>query len=232
MIKLQNVTRTFNTDEESAITPVHNVNLSVDRGEFVLLIGRSGSGKTSLLNLVAGLIRPTSGKVFIKDTDISVLTDRQLSTLRAGTLGFVFQFPSLIPALNVLENTVLPISFSLKWRQNTARDHAITLLNKVGLGGRMGALPRQLSAGEQKRVVLARALMNRPEILLADEPTSDLDELTEKDIMVILKELHSAGTTILMVTHSTELIPYSNRALKMEEGNIVDITSSTKHEEP
>jgi ABC-type ATPase involved in cell division len=107
--------------------------------------------------------------------------------------------------------------------RNNVQERATALLNKVGLGGHMRALPKQLSAGEQKRVVLARALMNEPEILLADEPTSDLDEMTERDIMDILQELHSGGMTILMVTHSTELIPYSNRALKMENGNVVDI---------
>jgi ABC-type lipoprotein export system ATPase subunit len=223
MIALQNVTRTYNMDGESAITPVHGVNLRIDRGEFVLLIGRSGSGKTSLLNLAAGLIRPTSGKVFIKNTDIAGLGDRQLSALRASTIGFVFQFPSLVPGLNVLENTVLPTSFKTGQVRNNVQERATALLNKVGLGGHMRALPKQLSAGEQKRVVLARALMNEPEILLADEPTSDLDEMTERDIMDILQELHSGGMTILMVTHSTELIPYSNRALKMENGNVVDI---------
>jgi len=201
---------------------VHDLNLTVNRGEFVLVIGRSGSGKTTLLNLAAGLIKPTSGTILIKGTDLCSLTDRQISSLRARTIGFVFQFPSLIPSLNVLENTVLPSSFGLKLEKSLVFKRAASLLNKLGLEGRMEVYPKQLSAGEQKRVVLARSLMNKPEILLADEPTSDLDELTEEESIDILRELHSEGTTILMVTHNTDLIKYANRTLKMEEGNLAN----------
>jgi ABC-type lipoprotein export system ATPase subunit len=226
MISLQNVSRKYYLDGESSITPVRGVNLSVNRGEFVLLIGRSGSGKTSLLNLAAGLIRPTEGRVFIKGTDVWSLSDRQISSLRAGTIGFVFQFPSLIPSLNVMENTFLPGSFASGVEQAAARQHAASWLHRLGLGERLSAFPKQLSAGEQKRVVLARALTNGPEILLADEPTSDLDEGTEQEIMSVLKELHAGGMTILMVTHSTELIPYVDRTLKLEGGNLADFGSS------
>jgi ABC-type lipoprotein export system ATPase subunit len=222
MISFQNVTRKYRLDADSSVTPVRDVSLTVDRGEFVLLMGRSGSGKTSLLNLAAGLIKPTSGKVFIKESDICDLTDRQLSALRARTIGYVFQFPSLMPALNVLENTALPASFNSGLEKRVARERAAGLLRKLGLGERMGVFPRQLSAGEQRRAVLARSLMNQPEILLADEPTSDLDERTEIEIMDILREVHSGGATILMVTHSTGLVPYADRALMMEEGSIVD----------
>jgi ABC-type lipoprotein export system ATPase subunit len=220
MISFQNVSRAYYLDGGLSITPVRGVNLSVNRGEFVLLIGRSGSGKTSLLNLAAGLIRPMEGKVFIKGTDIWSLTDRQLSSLRASAIGFVFQFPSLIPSLSVMENTLLPASFASGAGKVSARKHATSWLDRLGLRERLGAFPRQLSAGEQKRVALARALINEPEILLADEPTSDLDEQTEREIMSVLEELHSSGTTILMVTHSTELISYVDRALKLEEGNL------------
>jgi putative ABC transport system ATP-binding protein len=223
MILLDNVSRIYRVDEESVITPVRGVTLNVEGGEFVLLVGRSGSGKTSLLNLAAGLIRPTSGKIFIKGTDIWSLTDRQLSALRARSIGFVFQFPSLIPSLSVLENTILAASFGSAPAGDGIRERATALLERLRVGDRLGAFPRQLSAGEQKRVVLARALMNEPGILLADEPTSDLDELTERDIMAVLRELHTRGTTILMVTHSTELIPFADRALKMEDGNITEI---------
>ncbi len=225
MISFQDVSRTYYLDGKSSVTPVHGVNLTVNRGEFVLLIGRSGSGKTSLLNLAAGLIRPSSGKILINGIDIWGLTDRQLSSLRANTIGFVFQFPSLIPALSVLENTSLPTTFSLRPEKRVARERAVNLLDKLGLRKRMQVLPRQLSAGEQKRVVLARALMNEPEMLLADEPTSDLDELTERDIMDVLLELHSGGTTILMVTHSSELIPFADRSLRMEDGHLFDFNA-------
>jgi ABC-type lipoprotein export system ATPase subunit len=226
MISLQNVSRKYYLDAETNITPVRDVNLDVHKGEFVLLVGRSGSGKTSLLNLAAGLIKPTSGKVFIKDIDISNLTDRQLSSLRARTIGFVFQYPSLIPSLNALENTLLPRLFTTRRGYHTLdNERAINLLKKVGLNKRLRAFPNQLSAGEQKRVVLARALMNEPEILLADEPTSDLDDLTEQDIMQFLRELHSGGITILMVTHGTNLIPFADRTMSMKEGNLVNLSS-------
>jgi ABC-type lipoprotein export system ATPase subunit len=225
MISFTNVSRTFYLDEEAPVTPVCGLNLTVSRGEFVLLTGRSGCGKTTLLNLAAGLLKPTSGTILIKNTDIQNLTDEQLSSIRARNIGFVFQFPSLIPSLTVLENTYLPAAFNLKIKTNSSRERAALLLNELGLGKRMGVLPRQLSAGEQKRAVLARALMNEPEILLADEPTSDLDEQTEQDIMTMLRELHANGTTILMATHSAGLIPYANRTLKMEEGNLVEFKS-------
>jgi ABC-type lipoprotein export system ATPase subunit len=222
MISFQNVSRTYYLNDGSSITPVRGINFRVERGEFVLILGRSGSGKTSLLNLAAGLIKPTSGKIFVEDTDIWSLSDKQLSSLRARTFGCVFQFPSLIPALNVLENTALPISFVSKQEKRAARERAAELLAELGLKERMQVYPKQLSGGEQKRVVLARSLTNRPEILLADEPTSDLDERTELEIMSFLHKLHSGGTTILMVTHSTELTPYADRTMKMEEGNLVD----------
>jgi ABC-type lipoprotein export system ATPase subunit len=224
MISFRNISRAYHLDGKLTITPVHNINLNVNPGEFVLLTGRSGSGKTSLLNLAAGLIRPTEGKILIKGTDIWSLTDRQLSSLRASIIGFVFQFPSLIPSLNVIENTLLPISFASRTEQVSAHKHAASWLNRLGLGERLGAFPKQLSAGEQKRVVLARALMNEPEILLADEPTSDLDVRTEQEIMSVLRELHINGMTILMVTHSTELIPYVDRTLKLEGGNLADFS--------
>lgn len=223
MIAFQNVSRTYNLDDASSITPVNGVTFTMGSGEFVLIVGRSGSGKTSLLNLVAGLIKPTSGRILFNDTDIWSLSDKQLSSLRAATIGFVFQTPSLIPALTVLENTALPNSFSSVHKTSDARERAARLLGELGLGGRMGVYPRQLSGGEQKRVMLARALMNKPEILLADEPTSDLDERTELEIMSFLRRLHAGGTTILMVTHSSEFIPYADRTMKMEEGRLVDL---------
>lgn len=224
MISFQNVSRTYQMYGGSSITPVRSVDMDINKGEFVLIIGRSGSGKTSLLNLAAGLIRPTAGKIFIKGTDIGGLNDLEISSLRAGTIGMVFQFPSLIPSMNAIENTVLSASFKSGAR-DTAGERAVALLDMLGLKARLKFLPRQLSAGEQKRVVLARALMNEPEILLADEPTSDLDELTERYIMSVLRELHSRGITILMVTHSTELITYASRVLKMEASKLVELGS-------
>lgn len=225
MIELGNVTKTYVLDKETAISPVRDITLNVSEGEFILIIGRSGSGKTTLLNIAAGLIKPTSGKVRIASEDVWGMSDKELSLLRAQKIGFIFQFPSLLPSLSVLENVVLPTRFAAANQHGNVYDRAAKLLDTVGLSERMDVYPRQLSSGEQKRVVIARALINKPSILLADEPTSDLDELTEHEIMSLLKEIHTTGLTILMVTHNLDLVTYASRVLRMENGNLLDLTA-------
>jgi len=226
IISLCNVTKEYNLDEETIITPIQNVSLDIRQGEFILIIGRSGSGKTTLLNLVAGLIKPSSGEVLIDNHDLRNMTDTQLSSLRNRRMGFIFQFPSLLPSLTILQNVVLPTTFHSRHRKPNAHKRAADLLQMLGLGERKKVYPRQLSAGEQKRAVIARSLINEPEILLADEPTSDLDERTEQEIMTMLRETHANGMTIMMVTHSTDLIPYATRALKVEDGGLLDVTAA------
>jgi putative ABC transport system ATP-binding protein len=223
MLSYQNVTKEFQLDEEVTITPVRNVSLTVARGEFIIIIGRSGSGKTTLLNLAAGLVKPTSGKVLIENLNLGGMTDKQLSDMRSRRIGFVFQFPSLLPALTVLENVTLPSVFASGNGKKDARDRAANLIKVMGLEAKMDVFPRQLSAGEQKRVVIARALINRPQMILADEPTSDLDEQTENEVMGLLRDINYTGVTFLMVTHSLQLIPYASRAFKMENGTLSDI---------
>jgi ABC-type lipoprotein export system ATPase subunit len=199
-----------------------DVNLEVQRGEFLVITGRSGSGKTTLLNLAAGLTRPTSGKVFFEGMDWWSLPDRQQSLKRSQKIGFVFQFPSLLPALTTLENVVLATVFNDTPSHKQAFTHAIELLEIMGLGDKLEAYPRQLSAGQQQRVVIARALLNRPEVLLADEPTSDLDENTETEIMKFFKQIHlSQEITIVLVTHSTQLIHYGSLAVQMASGQLL-----------
>lgn len=228
MLSLLNVTKQYTLDEQTVITPVRDVTLSIKRREFVIITGRSGSGKTTLLNLAAGLVRPTSGRVMIDDMSLWDMSDRQLSLLRASKIGFVFQFPSLLPSLTVLENITMPTTFGPDRNHKGACKRAAELLQMVGLSERMKAHPRQLSAGKQKRVVIARSLVNQPEVLLADEPTSDLDTETEHEIMTLLKEIHDGGVTVLMVTHSPELLPYATRALKMDNGILADIAKEKK----
>jgi ABC-type lipoprotein export system ATPase subunit len=223
MISLKNVTRKYSLDENTFIEPVKDVSLEVSKGEFIIMIGRSGSGKTTLLNLIAGLIKPTSGEVSIGGTNLQKMSDRQLSSLRSNKIGFVFQFPSLLPALNVLDNVVFPSTFVSKNGKLDARERAIKLLGTVGIGNKLEAMPAHLSAGEQKRAVLARALINEPEILLCDEPTSDLDEKTEHEIMDMLLKIRSSGVTIVMITHSLQLVPYANRAYTMINGKLSEI---------
>lgn len=223
MITLAEVTKTYPLGKGSSVTAVNGVNLEIDQGEFVLIVGRSGSGKTTLLNLAAGLTQPTSGKVLIDGTDLWNLTDQQQSFLRSQRIGFVFQFPSLLPTLTVLENVILPTVFGSQQEAAQVHDRATQLLQRVGLSDKLAAYPRQLSAGQQQRVVIARALMNQPLVLLADEPTSNLDEKTELEIMELFHDLHaSMGITIVMVTHMRQLVSYGTRAVEMANGQIVN----------
>jgi putative ABC transport system ATP-binding protein/lipoprotein-releasing system ATP-binding protein len=222
MIALRNVTKTYRVSKEVAVTAVHGVSLNVDRGEFVIITGRSGSGKTTLLNLAAGLARPTSGDVLLNDTNLWRLSDREQSLLRNQKLGFVFQFPSLLPSLNVLENVVLPRTFGVNHTGHDPHERATQLLGMVGLSDKLAAYPRQLSAGQQQRVVIARALINEPEVILADEPTSNLDEQTEQEIMNLFRDIHrQTGVTIVVVTHTSQLVSYGTRAIQMAGGLIV-----------
>lgn len=224
MISLTNVTKDFNLGENVILTPVRNVSLEITEGEFIMIIGRSGSGKSTLLNLVAGLIKPTSGQIMINDQDIWNMTDKQLSVLRSRKLGYIFQFPSLLPALTVLENVAFPTIFGFKQKRQDAYQRAAKLLDMMGLSEKLEVYPKQLSAGEQKRVVVARSLINQPELILADEPTSDLDTQTEKELMGLLQEINKKGVTILMVTHSLQLAPHSSKVFRMEAGELFDIT--------
>jgi ABC-type lipoprotein export system ATPase subunit len=220
MISVQNVTKIYTT-KSLTVPAVHDVSLEVAPGEFVVITGRSGSGKTTLLSLVAGLTRPTSGQVLLDGVPVWSLPDKEQSLLRNEKIGFVFQFPSLLPSLTALENVMLPAMFGAK-QHGGVRERATHLLEQVGLSDRLRSYPRQLSGGQQQRVVIARALMNEPELLLADEPTSDLDELTEREIMSLFRDIHQqTGVTVLLVTHSAELGQYGTRSIQMAGGEIV-----------
>ena len=223
MIELRSVTKTYAARKETpAVTALDNVSLKVETGEFVVVTGRSGSGKTTLLNIAAGLARPTSGQVLLLETDLWQLSDSDRSRLRNEKVGFVFQFPSLLPSLTVMENVSLPASFG-RGDERARTSRAEELLELVGLSDKLGALPRHLSAGQQQRVVIARALINHPEVLFADEPSSDLDEQTEREIMELFREIHrTTGLTIAMVTHSTQLVSYGTRALEMARGMVLE----------
>ncbi|HSJ54256.1 MAG TPA: ABC transporter ATP-binding protein [Anaerolineae bacterium] len=229
MISVQNVNKTYVT-KALTVPAVHNVSLEVEPGEFVVITGRSGSGKTTLLSLVAGLTRPTSGQVLLDGVAVWSLPDKEQSLLRNEKIGFVFQFPSLLPTLTALENVMLPAMFGpppAPPKQGGGKGHAVQerarhLLEQVGLADKLRSYPRQLSGGQQQRVVIARALMNEPELLLADEPTSDLDEMTEHEIMSLFRDIHQkTGVTVLLVTHSADLGEYGTRSIHMAGGEIV-----------
>jgi ABC-type lipoprotein export system ATPase subunit len=226
VITLCDVTRRYYLDDKTVIEPVKNVSLDIKQDEFVAIIGRSGSGKTTLLNLIAGLIKPSSGKIMIEGKELQKMNDRELSALRNRRMGFVFQFPSMLPSLKVMENVMLPRDFMNHSKKESISERASWLLEMVGLGGRLEAYPKQLSAGEQKRAVIARALINEPRILLADEPTSDLDERTEQEIMSLLMNIRSSGVTVIMVTHNLQLVPFASKAFKMENSTLREISTA------
>ncbi len=220
VIELRKVSKYYDL-KGNIIKAVDNVNLKVERQEYVSVIGRSGSGKTTLLSLIAGLTKPTSGKVHIGGIDIGTMDDKEQSILRAKKIGFIFQFSSLFPTLTVVENVMLPAIFDKT--KSMVYDRAVELLEEVGLGDRIDAYASRLSVGQQKRVALCRALINNPEIILADEPTSDLDEATEKEIMQLLHKTHNDGATLIMVTHSKQIARHASRLLRMSNGIVTEV---------
>jgi len=222
VLSLRDVRKVFQIAGQPAVRAVDGVSLDIKRGEFTIITGRSGCGKTTLLNLASGLLSPTSGQVRVLGHDIWRMSDRDQSALRNRKIGFIFQFPSVMPGLTVLENVLLPTAFGASTGGEDGRERARQLLESVGLADKLDSLPRQLSKGQQQRVVVARSLVNRPEVLIADEPTSDLDEQTEQEIMALLRQVHvDTGVTILLVTHASELTRFGTRSIRMSEGKVV-----------
>ncbi len=223
MIELKQVTKTYfrgHGSMQMTVRAVEQVEMTIQAGEFVVITGRSGCGKTTLLNLIAGLARPDSGKVIFEGMDIWAMKDEEISVLRNRKIGLMFQVPSLMPTLNVMDNVVLPTLFAPKETRRNAYQRGREALDAVGLSGLKEAFPRHLSAGEEKRVVIARAIVNRPPVLLADEPTANLDERTEEEVMALLQKIHAGGTTILLVTHHPGLIGYGTRHISMSDGQM------------
>lgn len=218
MIELDRVSKRYITGD-SAVDALQEFTGTISAGEFVVITGRSGAGKSTFLSTVGGLIRPDSGKVRVDGQDLWAMTDAQRSRFRCRHMGFVFQFASLIPTLTVLENVLMPATF-LPPGAGGGRSRALELLEQVGLHDLSGRLPWQLSGGQQKRVAVARALLHKPAILLADEPTADLDEETELDIVRLFAELNRDGTTVLLATHNTDLTDMATRHLVLSGGRI------------
>lgn len=221
LIQCDHLTKTYPADGY-ALRAVDNVSLRVEAGDFVIILGHSGSGKTTLLSLIGGLTSPDSGAVQIKGRDNGSLDDRSLSALRNQTIGFIFQFASLLPALTNLENVLLPLRFGGK--PGIGRNEGLDLLDRVGLADRANSFPGQLSGGQQRRIAIARAFINRPDIILADEPTGDLDEDTESEIFTLFSEFNREGITFVVVTHNREFGAgqESLRTLHMKGGRIPD----------
>ncbi len=206
--------------KEIEYTAVRGISLTVEKGEFVTILGASGSGKTTLLDLIGTLDSPTKGKVLIDGIDASSLSDRKLSLLRNEKIGFVFQSYNLVPYLNVLENAILPLMVYGKDNEQGI-ELAKKLLTEVGLGEKMRKKPNELSGGEQQRVAIVRALINKPPILLADEPTGNLDSKTSEDVLRLLARMSKEeNITVLMATHDPDLTKLSDRSIYIKDGQI------------
>ena len=219
MIELREVSRTVTSGSEP-LTILHPLTAQIPRGQFVAVVGPSGSGKSTLLGLIAGLDAPTSGSVLIDGVDITLLDEDALARLRGEKIGIVFQFFHLIPSLTAHENVAVPMEIA---GIAGAADRAASLLEEVGLTGRAHHYPSQLSGGEQQRVALARALANNPPIVLADEPTGNLDSTNGRLIMKLLRDTHrTRGTTLVLVTHDAELAAQADARIVLRDGRIVE----------
>lgn len=218
MISLENVTKIYEMGE-AEVKALRGSSAEISEGEFIAVMGPSGSGKSTLMNMIGALDVPSSGSVKIGGSEISQMTEDQLSLLRREKIGFIFQQFNLIPNIKVWENVALPMFFSgVPRKQRRAR--AVDLLERVGLGDRVDFMPTELSGGQRQRVSIARALGNDPEIILADEPTGNLDSKTGKKIMNLLQELVDEGRTIIMVTHSEKDAEYADRVINIMDGKI------------
>ena len=218
IIKAENLSKSFKRGSNTLFA-VKNVNFTLNEGDFVNIIGRSGSGKSTFLNLLSGLLKPTEGKIFAKGKDMSDFSDREISKYRNEVIGFVPQSLGTLPNLNVLENVSLP--YYLFKRDDSAYEKAAMLLDEMGILHLKDDFPKNLSGGELKRVLIARSMINSPELLILDEPTSDLDKNTTMEIMDLLKKINSKGTALIIVTHELDILKYGNTLFQMEDGSLI-----------
>ncbi len=223
LIEIKKLNKTYESGEE-CVMALADVDLKIERGEFISVMGPSGSGKSTLLTILGGLNHPTKGDVAVDDIPIYKLSLEKLADFRREYLGFIFQSSQLIPYLTVIENVMLPLSIT----QRTNREQvtmAEEILERIGLRGKGRRLPDQLSGGEQERVAIARALVNSPPILMADEPTGNLDSKTGKEIMDLFKSLNEEGQTIVMVTHNPEYTSFSTRTISLKDGRVETVSA-------
>ena len=218
LIEIKKLNKTYESGEECVMALV-DVNLDIERGEFISVMGPSGSGKSTLLTILGGLNHPTRGDVVVDEIPIYKLSLEKLADFRREYLGFIFQSFQLIPYLTVIENVMLPLSITEKTNREQTK-MAEGILDRIGLSGKGKRLPDQLSGGEQERVAIARALVNSPPILMADEPTGNLDSKNGKEIMELFKAINEEGQTIIMVTHNPENTAYSTRTISLKDGRL------------
>jgi putative ABC transport system ATP-binding protein len=220
-VQMRGVVKAYE-DVASKFTALDRVNLDIAHGEFVVIVGKSGSGKTTLLNLLTGIDRPTSGEVIVAGTDLGSLSESGLAEWRGRNVGLVFQFFQLLPTLTVVENVQLPMDFAKSVPAAERRSRALELLNRVGIKNQADKLPAMLSGGEQQRAAIARALANNPPILLADEPTGNLDSTNGALVLELFAELNAEGRTIIMVTHEHDARSFATREVMLVDGRVAD----------
>ncbi len=221
VLNLQGITRTYG-EGDARVQVLMGIDLRVEQGDFLAIMGPSGSGKSTLLNILGCLDRPTTGSYFLHGEDVAKLSDARLSTIRNERIGFVFQSFNLIPQLTVLENVQVPLLYAAKSHAGRARK----LLDTVGLGHRLRHRPNQLSGGERQRVAIARSLICDPVMLLADEPTGNLDTKTGEDVLQLMETLHHDGRTIVMITHDSEVAERAQRTVHLRDGLMLEATNA------
>ena len=220
LIDIKNVFKIYNEGEEREVRALNGVSLTIDRGEFVAIVGQSGSGKSTLMNLIGCLDIPTYGEYHLDGTDVTDLSDRQLSHVRNKQIGFIFQGFNLIPALSAYENVELPLIYQ-GIKASVRRERVRDALERVSLWDRRDHKPTEMSGGQQQRVAIARAIATRPPIIMADEPTGALDSKTGRHVLEILRELYREGTTILLITHDDGIAATARREVRLSDGKII-----------
>ncbi len=219
LVKLTNINKIYQTDEELSFQALKDINLKINEGEFVAIIGPSGSGKSTLMNVIGLLDSPTSGSYELSGHDVAHLGENTLAEIRNQKIGFVFQSFNLLPRTTSIDNVALPLVYSGVQKEKRL-DRAKEALEHVGLADKLYSKPNQLSGGQQQRVAIARALVTNPEIILADEPTGNLDTKTTHEIMQLIKELNKSGKTIIFITHELELAQNAKRIIRVRDGQI------------
>lgn len=220
LINLNSVKKTFTTSQ-TTFDALKGVSLTINKGEFAAVIGKSGSGKTTLMNMIAGIDNPTSGEIFIGEKAIHTMSENQISKWRGINVGTVFQFFQLLPTLSIIENVMLPMDFCNTFSISERKERAFGLLQQVGIEDQAYKFPTALSGGQQQRAAIARALANDPPIILADEPTGNLDTATANDVFSIFNNLVQSGKTLIIVTHDQDIASRCSRTIKLSDGQVV-----------
>jgi len=219
MIQFKNISKNYEKNGEATVVALNEVSLSISKGEFVAIIGASGSGKSTLMNILGMLDRPTNGTYYFENKEVNKLSDAELAIIRNKKIGFVFQSFNLLPKTSAIENVELPLIYS---DRKEIHGLAADALKKVGMGDRLSHKPNELSGGQQQRVAIARALVNEPEIILADEPTGNLDSKSGAEVMDLFTKLNSEGKTLVLITHDAEIAKKAKRVVNILDGKIIE----------